>query len=97
MKRATYDGWLLETACTLHGNSERCLGRRWSAWVSDPGRRIIGYATPISNTEADAVRMALVDAGNHYRADQDALAGLEAEYFGHCGMLATNACANSGQ
>ena len=80
MKRAEYQGWLLETGASQEPQ------KPYRAWVSDPKRFVVGYAG--GATEADAVRAALHDAGHHYRKDMDALAGLEAEYFGPCGMLA---------
>jgi hypothetical protein len=87
MNRATYNGWLLETAS---GNFARCDGSRTTqvrAWVSSPDRILVGYGS--GACQVDAVRMALVDAGSHWAKDCDALTGLEAEYFGPLGMLAT--------
>jgi hypothetical protein len=80
VERAKYNGWLLETAESSEGQKPH------RAWISDPKRFVVGYAS--GHTEPDAVRAALHDAGHHYRKDMDALAGLEAEYFGPCGMLA---------
>jgi hypothetical protein len=84
VKRAEYNGWLLETAQSSQPEPGSTKPHR--AWISDPQRFIVGYAC--GDTEPDAVRAALVDAGSHYRKDMDALAGLEADYFGPSGMLA---------
>ncbi|MBV9123698.1 MAG: hypothetical protein JO112_10110 [Planctomycetes bacterium] len=89
MKRAEFNGWLLETAEL----SER--SRPYRAWVSDSQRFVAGYAS--GGTEADAVRAALLAAGNHYRKDLEALAGLEKEYFGAAGMLGPSPAQGQGR
>jgi hypothetical protein len=80
VKRAEYNGWLLETADATEGHKPH------RAWISDPKRYVVGYAG--GATEADAVRAAFHAASHHYRIDLDALAALEQEYFGPEGMLA---------
>jgi hypothetical protein len=96
MIAAKWNDWVLETAAARHrGLDGIVIGTEFRAWVSDPARFVVGFATsPYSM--GDAVRLALVDASAHYRKDCDALAGLEGEFFGPTGMLATMACANGG-
>jgi hypothetical protein len=89
VKRAESKDWLLETAVTEEQPGWRKPHR---AWISDPRRFVVGYA--VGDTEADAVRAALLDAGSHYRKDMDALVALEAAYFGPGGMLAPSAAAD---
>ena len=79
-KRAEYNGWLLGIAVTPERRKSH------QAWVSDPQRFVLGYAT--AAREPDAVRAAMINAGVHPRKNVDALAGLETEYFGPAGMLA---------
>jgi hypothetical protein len=83
VKRAEFKRWLLETA--VSSQPLPVTSRPHRAWVSDPERFVVGYAC--GDTEADAVRAALADAGRHYRKDVNALAGLEDECFGPEGTL----------
>ncbi len=87
VKVAEHNDWLLETAVS----SERVPSSQkpHRAWVSNPERYVVGYA--IGDTEADAVRAALIDAAGRCRKDLGALAGLEKEYFGLAGLLTTRA------